>query len=130
MKMLFKSLVLAGFLDLVGSMVFAEGSRQREAIKGPDEVNYAWNQLHTGAYEAMIAETVAIRGYNNDLVRAYYSRPLGDGPYPGIILISHMPGWDEMNREVARRLTSRGYAVIVPDIYYRFGQGPPAESGV
>jgi carboxymethylenebutenolidase len=127
MKMLYKSLLVAGLLEFVGSIVFAEGSRQREAVKGPDQLNYAWNQLNTAAYEAMIAETVTIRGYNGDLIRAYYSRPMGEGPYPGIILISHMPGWDEINREVARRLTQRGYAVICPDIYGRFGQGLPAD---
>jgi carboxymethylenebutenolidase len=75
----------------------------------------------------MLAETVTIHGYNSDPVNAYYSRPLGEGPFPGIILISHMPGWDEINRETARRFTQRGYAVICPDIYGRFGQGLPAD---
>jgi carboxymethylenebutenolidase len=75
----------------------------------------------------MLTQTVTIRGYNNDPVNAYYSRPLGDGPYPGIILIPHMPGWDEINREIARRFTQHGYAVICPDIYGRFGQGFPAD---
>ena len=86
-----------------------------------------WNQLHTADYEGMIAETVSIKGFNNDTVRAYYSRPIGEGPYPGIILIPHMPGWDEFSRETARRFTQHGYAVICPDIYGRFGEGTPPE---
>ena len=89
-----------------------------------------WNQLNTGDYEGMLAETVTIRGYNNDPVRAYYSRPLGKGPWPGVILIPHMPGWDEMNREVARRFSQHGYAAICPDIYGRFGRGLPADVAV
>ena len=86
-----------------------------------------WNSLQTDAYEGMIAETITITGYGGDLVRAYYSRPLGEGPYPGVVLIPHMPGWDEMNREVARRLTQHGYAVVCPNIYERVGHGTPAE---
>ena len=86
-----------------------------------------WNQLQTDVYEGMIAETVTVPGYTGDRIHAYFSRPLGKGPYPGIILIPHMPGWDEMNKEVARRFTSHGYSVLCPNIYERFGHGLPAE---
>ena len=86
-----------------------------------------WNQLQTGAYEGMLAETVVVTGYCGEQIHAYLSRPLGSGPYPGIILIPHMPGWDEMNREVARRFTQHGYITICPDIYDRFGHGLPEE---
>lgn len=86
-----------------------------------------WNSLNTGEYEGMIAETVVISGFNGDAVRAYYSRPLGAGPYPGLMLIPHMPGWDEYCREAARRFTQHGYSVLCPNIYERFGHGTPAE---
>jgi len=86
-----------------------------------------WNDLRTDAYEGMIAETVTIRGAGGDPIHTYLSRPLGAGPYPGIILLSHMPGWDEFNREVARRYTQHGFVVACPDIYERFGHGSPAE---
>lgn len=86
-----------------------------------------WNQLQTDAYEGMIAETITIPGYNRDPVHAYYSRPLGNGPFPGIVMIPHMPGWDEFTREAARRFTQHGYAVLCPDIYCRIGHGTPEE---
>ena len=86
-----------------------------------------WNQFQTDAYEGMIAETVTMAGYKGDRIQAYFSRPLTDGPYPGIILIPHMPGWDELNREVARRFTQHGYIVLCPNIYERFGHGLPGE---
>ena len=86
-----------------------------------------WNQLQTDAYEGMLAETVTMRGYDGDRIHAYFSRPLGSGPYPGIILIPHMPGWDELNREVSRRFTQHGYTVLCPNIYERFGHGAPAD---
>jgi len=86
-----------------------------------------WNDLHTGEYEGMLAETITITGWRSERVRAYCSRPLGPGPYPGIVLIPHMPGWDELNREVARRYTQHGFQVVCPDIYARFGTGRPDE---
>ena len=86
-----------------------------------------WNNLQTGEYEGMIAETVSMPGFGGDTIRAYYSRPLGGGPFPGVVLIPHMPGWDELCREVSRRFTQHGYAVACPDIYYRFGHGAPTE---
>jgi len=86
-----------------------------------------WNTIPTDAYEGMIAETVSLRGYAGDSVRTYLSRPLGAGPYPSVVLIAHMPGWDEFQRETARRLTHHGYIVACPDIYCRFGAGTPTE---
>jgi carboxymethylenebutenolidase len=89
-----------------------------------------WNQLRTDEYEGMLAETVTLTGYNNDHIHAYFSRPLGKGPYPGIILIPHMPGWDEFYRETSRRFSQHGYLAICPDIYCRFGHGTPEEVSV
>ena len=87
-----------------------------------------WNQIQTDDYEGMLAETVVIPGYNGDRIHAYMSRPLGKGPYPGVILIPHMPGWDEISRETVRRFTQHGYAAICPNIYERFGHGLPGEA--
>ena len=86
-----------------------------------------WNQFQTDAYSGMIAETIAIKGYNGDNIHAYYSRPIGEGSFPGIVLIPHMPGWDELCRETARRFSEHGYAVLCPDIYCRVGHGTPSE---
>jgi carboxymethylenebutenolidase len=124
MKIFLKSLLIVGLLGLIRALGWAQQGQQRTAA---NQFNYPWNQLNTGLNEGMLAETITLRGNNNDPVAAYSSRPLGEGPYPGIILIPHMPGWDEINRELARRFTQRGYVVICPDIYGRFGQGLPAD---
>lgn len=86
-----------------------------------------WNDQQTDAYFGMIAETVTIPGHNGDPIRAYYSRPIGDGPFPSLVLIPHMPGWDEWCWETARRFTQHGYRVLCPNIYERFGYGTPTE---
>ncbi|MEK7354758.1 MAG: dienelactone hydrolase family protein [Chloroflexota bacterium] len=86
-----------------------------------------WNTLKTDEYEGMLAETVTIAGQNGDLVHAYFSRPLGKGPFPGIVLVSHLPGWDEFYREMTRRFSQHGYLAISPDPYCRFGHGTPSD---
>ena len=86
-----------------------------------------WNQIRTDDYEGMLAETVSIPKDNGNQVRGYMSRPLGVGPYPGVIIIPHMPGWDELNREVARRFSQHGYVAISPNIFEEFGHGSPSE---
>ena len=86
-----------------------------------------WNQWQTDSYNGMLAETIDISGYKGESIRAYYSRPLGAGPFPGVIIIAHMPGWDELNREVARRFSEQGYMAICPNIYQRAGHGTPSE---
>ena len=86
-----------------------------------------WNSFNTGDYSGMIAETKKIRSKDGQEITVYHSRPLTDGVHPGIVLIPHMPGWDEWCRETARRFTEHGYSVVCPDIYSRFGTGTPSE---
>jgi carboxymethylenebutenolidase len=77
------------------------------------------------AYEGMIAESVTIAGNNGEEIEAYYSRPLGAGPFPGVVVIHHMPGWDEWTREVTRKFAQHGYAAVAPHLFSRFGPGAP-----
>ena len=74
-------------------------------------------------YEGLIAETVRIKGHNGDEIDAYLARPLGAGPFPGVVLIHHMPGWDEASKEMVRKFAFHGYACISPNLHYRVGPG-------
>ncbi len=84
-----------------------------------------WNQLQTEAYEGQIAESIGLIGYNGDAINAYFARPTGAGPYPAIVLVHHLPGWDEFYRETARRFAQHGYVTICPNLYARYGAGTP-----
>lgn len=75
--------------------------------------------------EGMLAETIGIAGANGDVVQAYYARPVAAGPLPGVVVIHHMPGWDEWNKEVTRKLAYHGYAAICPHLFSRHGPGRP-----
>ena len=86
-----------------------------------------WNQFRTDAYEGMLAETITMKGHNGDTINAYLARPLGTGPYGGVVLAPHAPGWDEFYRETARRFAHHGYVAICPNLFNRFGHGTPAD---
>ena len=77
----------------------------------------------TDMYEGMLAETVIFAGQGGQLLNAYFARPLGPGPFPGLILIHHAPGWDEWYREATRKFAHHGFAALSPNLYYREGQG-------
>lgn len=81
----------------------------------------------TDMYEGMLAETITMPGNSGELINAYFARPLGDGPFPGIVVIHHMPGWDEWYREATRRFAHHGYAAISPNLYFRAGHGTPED---
>src|SRR2546426_11045058 len=80
------------------------------------------------AYEAMLAETVLIRGHRGDQIDAYLARPLGAGPYPGVVVIHHMPGWDGPTKEIARRFAPHGYVAISPNLHFREGKATAEEN--
>ena len=81
----------------------------------------------TNMYEGMIAETITMHGASGDVINAYFARPLGAGPFPGMVLIHHLPGWDEWYRETTRRFAHHGYASISPNLYFRDGHGTPED---
>jgi len=71
------------------------------------------------SYEGLQAEVVRFKGHNCDVGEAYYGRPLRAGKVPGMVVIHHLPGWDEWITEVVRKFAHRGYAAIAPHLYFR-----------
>src|SRR5258708_40051491 len=84
-----------------------------------------WNSYNTASPQGISAGVTTIAGANGDQIHAYVARPDGSGPFPGIVAVMHMPGWDEFYQEFARRLANHGYVVISPDLYCREGHGTP-----
>ena len=73
-------------------------------------------------YDHMITEAKPIRGHNGDAIPMYYARPSGSGPFPGVVLLHYAPGgWDDWNKEVARKFAYHGYAAALPNLHYRYG---------
>ena len=80
------------------------------------------------SYESLFAETTYLRGHMGDQIDAYQARPFGAGPYPGVVIIHHMPGWDEAHKEIARRFAHNGYVAITPNLQFREGKASPEEN--
>lgn len=74
-------------------------------------------------YDGMMAESTRIRGHEDDEIEAYFARPLGDGPYPGVVVIHHMPGYDPETKEITRTFAANGYVAICPNLHYRDAPG-------
>lgn len=79
----------------------------------------------TDAYEGMLAETIVVPGHQGDLIHAYQARPLGAGPFPGVVLFHHRPGWDSWYRTTTRLFAAHGYVAICPDLNCRVAHGDP-----
>ncbi|HVB37671.1 MAG TPA: dienelactone hydrolase family protein [Vicinamibacterales bacterium] len=48
----------------------------------------------------------------------------GGGRRPGVIFLTDIGGIRESNRGMARRLAAEGYAVLLPNVFYRTGRPP------
>lgn len=81
----------------------------------------------TDQYEGLMAETVVHAGAGGDLINAYLARPLGAGPFPGMVLVHHMPGWDEWYREITLKFARHGFVTITPNLYFRAGHSTPED---
>ena len=75
------------------------------------------------AFRNIQAGMATYRGHGGDRGDAYYAHPTNAGPHPGVVVIHHMPGWDEWTCEVARKFAHHGYAAIAPSLYFRVGDG-------
>ena len=50
---------------------------------------------------------------------SYMSVPDHAGPHPGVVVIQHAPGVDEVIQVLTRRLAMAGYVAIAPALYHR-----------
>lgn len=66
--------------------------------------------------DAIRAETVFI---GDEQIQAYQARPLDPGPFPGVVVIHHLPGFDEATKEMVRKFAAHGYAAICPNLFWR-----------
>jgi carboxymethylenebutenolidase len=76
-----------------------------------------------GRLDAVLAETVTITEAQRDDIEASLARPMRSGPFGGVVVIHHMPGYDEATKEIARRFATMGYNAICPNLYSREAPG-------
>jgi carboxymethylenebutenolidase len=71
----------------------------------------------------MKAESVTITGHGGDEIEAYFATPTSPGPHPGVVVIHHMPGYDESTKEITRRFAAHGYLALCPNLHWREAPG-------
>ncbi len=69
------------------------------------------------------AETIEITGAGDDRIEAYLAQPLDSDPAGGVVVIHHMPGYDEATKEITRRFAAQGYLAVCPNLYSREAPG-------
>jgi carboxymethylenebutenolidase len=96
------------------------------AAQGPPPAAPAQN-LPSGrvSYASISGETIQIAGHKGDQIDAYVARPAGTGRHPGVLVIHHMPGWDEPSIEITRRFAQHGYTAICPNLHFRERKATP-----
>jgi len=68
----------------------------------------------------MIEETTDIPTADGAMA-TFVCRPERGGAYPAVLMLMDAPGIREELRDMARRLATVGYAVLLPNLYYRAG---------
>ena len=53
--------------------------------------------------------------------------PEGEGPWPGVVMYPDAGGVRDTFDEMAAKLADFGYAVLLPDVYYRLGDWEPID---
>jgi carboxymethylenebutenolidase len=77
----------------------------------------------------MIEETLDI-GTADGAMESFVCRPERGGPHPAVLILMDAPGIREELRDMARRLASVGYFVVLPNLYYRAGRDTMFGPGV
>src|ERR1700733_15497922 len=92
-------------------------------IPGSGVLQHRAHRKRTRMYDATMAETITITGHGGDQIEAYFSRPLAPGPFGGVVVIHHMPGYDQGTKEITRRFAAHGYNTICVNLYTREAPG-------
>lgn len=71
----------------------------------------------------MSGETIDVQT-RDGVADAYLSRPDGDGPHPGVLLLIDAFGLRPRIEEMADRIAAQGFTVLAPNLFYRAGRAP------
>jgi carboxymethylenebutenolidase len=73
------------------------------------------------------ADTITIKGHGGDEIEAYLAVPTDVVRGGSIVVIHHMPGYDEATKEIARNFAANGYAALMPNLYHREAPGASSD---
>ena len=71
----------------------------------------------------LTATTVTMAGDGGDPIEAYLAVPTDVAQCASIVVIHHLPGYDEATKEIARKFAANGVAALMPNLYHREAPG-------
>lgn len=71
--------------------------------------------------------TTTVVGHGGDVIEAYAATPTAPTGAGGVVVIHHMPGFDEACKEIVRRFASWGYAAVAPNLHHRDAPGAASD---
>jgi carboxymethylenebutenolidase len=71
----------------------------------------------------LTAETITLNAHGGDEIEAYLAQPTDVGKVGSIVVIHHMPGYDEDTKEICRKFAANGYNALMPNLYAREAPG-------
>jgi carboxymethylenebutenolidase len=80
-----------------------------------------------GAEDAAMQQTSIDVPAADGLSDAYFVKPAGPRPYPGVLMFMDAFGVRPRLREMADKIAERGYAVLLPNLFYRQQRSPLVE---
>ncbi len=69
------------------------------------------------------AATIHFNAMNDDSVEAYLATTLTTDSVGGVLVIHHLPGYDEATKEITRKFAANGYNAICVNLYSRDAPG-------
>ena len=65
------------------------------------------------------AQTIVFASADGDQIEGFLAQPSDVESFPGVVVIHHLPGYDQATKEMALKFASKGYAALVPNLYSR-----------
>jgi carboxymethylenebutenolidase len=73
------------------------------------------------------AETIHFNAFNGDSVEAYLAQTVTDDKVGGVVVIHHLPGYDEATKEIVRKFAANGYNALCVNLYSREAPGASSD---
>lgn len=73
--------------------------------------------------DEFLSGSTVVTGYEGTKIEAYAATPTTATGAGGIVVVHHMPGFDEPTKEIVRRFASWGYAAVSPNLHHRDAPG-------
>jgi carboxymethylenebutenolidase len=73
------------------------------------------------------AESITIEGHEGFSIEAYIASPTDVSAVGSVVVIHHLPGYDEATKEITRKFAANGYIALMPNLYYRIAPGAASD---